>query len=125
MIFTADLSLPPSANNLFATFTDRKGNTRRIITREYKAWKRDAGRSLIDQWNAADRPAIGKPYQIYIRLNTNHQSDIANREKALTDLLVSTIPGFPDDAWMNRLVIERDRTVDGARIEAVTLPEAA
>lgn len=117
MIFTADLPLPPSANNMFATF-----NGHRIISREYKAWRLEAGRQVLEQWNAADRPTIGKPWQLYIRVNVNHQSDIANREKALGDILVATIPGFPDDAWMNRLVVERDRTIEGARIEAVTLP---
>lgn len=121
MIFTADLPLPPSANMMFINSPNSQGRGR-FPSAAYKAWRREAGRQVLEQWNAADRPSIGRPFQVYIRLNVNHQSDIANREKALTDLLVATIPGFPDDAWMNRLVIERDRTIDGARIEAVTLP---
>lgn len=121
MTFTADLPMPPSANNLFATVTV-KGKQRRIISRDYKAWRRDAGRELLEQWKAADQPSIGKPYAVCIELNLNHQGDIANREKAITDLLVSTIPGFPGDQWVNEMVIRRNREIDGARVEVVTLP---
>ena len=116
MIFTADLPMPPSANNMFATY-----NGRRIISRAYKAWRKEAGASVLEQWQAADQPTIGKPYSVYIQLNLNHQSDIANREKAITDLLVKEIPGFPGDQWVNRMLIERNRQIEGARVEVVTL----
>lgn len=121
MIFSADLPLPPSANMMFATdFKTR----RRFISKEYAAWKRDAGRWLLEQWQAADQPIIGKPYAVHIEVNVNHSSDITNREKAITDLLVSTIPGFPGDQWVNRMLIERNREIEGARVEVVTLPES-
>lgn len=117
MIFTVDLPVPPSANNLFATY-----NGRRIISREYKAWRKDAGEVVLKAWNDQYQPEIGKPYAVHIQINLNHQGDIANREKAITDLLVATIPGFPGDQWVNRMLIERDRTIDAARVEVVTLP---
>lgn len=121
MIFTAELPIPPSANGLF-TQVMVKGKPRRIISRAYKAWKKEAGAALIDQWRAAGEPIIDKPYAIHIAVNVNHQSDICNREKAVTDLLVSTIPGFPDDCWINQAVITRDRNIIGARVEVSTLP---
>jgi hypothetical protein len=124
MIFTASLPMPPSANNLFATVFI-KGKERRIISRAYKAWKKAAGLVLLEQWRQALEPSIGKPYAVHIELDIDHKSDIANREKAITDLLVSTIPGFPGDQWVNRMLIERNREIDGARVEVVTLPGAS
>lgn len=121
MIFAAELPIPPSANGLF-TEVKVNGKTRRIISRAYKAWKAEAAKALLEQWEAADKPTIGKPYAIHIAVNVNHQSDIFNREKAITDLFVSTIPGFPDDCWINQGTIERNREIDGARVEVVTLP---
>lgn len=122
MIFSAELPMPPTANNLFATFVPKKGGKpRRIISREYKAWKKEAGAALLEQWEAADKPTIGSPYAVHIDLNLNHQGDIANREKAITDLLVSTIPGFPGDQWVNRMLIVRNREIKAARVEVVTL----
>lgn len=117
MIFSAELPMPPSANNLFATY-----NGHRIISRDYKAWRANAAPILLEQWKAADQPTIGKPYAVHIELNLNHQGDIANREKAITDLLVATIPGFPGDQWVNRMLIERNRDIPAARVEVVTLP---
>jgi hypothetical protein len=118
MIFIADLPMPPSANTMFATDFKTK---RRFLSKEYAAWKKEAGRALIEQWQAAEGPVIGKPYAVHIELNLNHQADIANREKAITDLLVATIPGFPGDQWVNRMLIERNRDIEAARVEVVTL----
>lgn len=120
----ADLPMPPSTNMMFVNSPNSKGKGR-FPSPAYKAWKKTAGKILLDAWEAADKPIIGKPYAIHISLNVNHQSDIFNREKALTDLLVAKIPGFPDDCWIDRGVVERDRTIDGARVEVMTLPEAA
>lgn len=105
---TFDLPMPPSVNGLYATF---KG--RRIITREYKAWKVAAGEALGAQYAAYGAPAVHRPVALRIRLGLNYKSDIANREKALTDLLVATID-MPDDRYIERLVIERDQTITGA-----------
>lgn len=121
MIFICELPIPPSANMMFINSRNSSGKGR-FPSPAYKAWKKEAARRLIDQWEAADKPHIDKPYAVHIALNLNHQADIANREKAITDLLVATIPGFPGDQWVNRMLIERDRTIEAARVEVVTLP---
>jgi hypothetical protein len=123
VIFIADLPMPPSSNNMFVNAPGKQGG--RFPSGAYKAWKKAAGRALIEQWQAAEGPVIGKPYAVHIELNLNHQADIANREKALTDLLVATIPGFPGDQWVNRMLIERNRDIEAARVEVVTLGDGA
>ena len=118
--FAARLPMPPSANNLFATFTPKGGGKqRRVISAEYKAWKKAAGIILLAQWRLAGKPRITAPYEVHIQLNLNHQSDIANREKAITDLLVQTIPDFPGDQWVNRMLIERNRDMEAPAIVRV------
>lgn len=121
MIFTVDLPLPPSTNMMFINSPNSTGKGR-FPSPAYKAWKKVAGDIVVKAWNEQFQPEIGKPYAVHIKLNVNHQSDIANREKALTDMLVATIPGFPGDQWVDRMLIERDRTIDAARVEVVTLP---
>lgn len=105
-----ELPMPPSANNLFTAITV-KGKTRWIIKRGYKEWRERAGEALMAQYAAHGAPAIHKPVALSIRLNVNYQSDIANREKAITDLLVEHMD-MPDDRWIDRIVIERDRSVE-------------
>jgi hypothetical protein len=108
-MLTLELPLPPSLNNAFATF-----NGRRIISREYKAWKKEAGKVVAEQLATMDRtPDVKKHYALHYRFNLNHQSDIGNREKCATDLLVA-MKIIPGDQWCDRLVIERDRTIEGA-----------
>lgn len=109
---TFDLPMPPTSNSMFATVMV-KGKPRRITTREYKAWRAAAGEALARQYAAYGGPAVHRPVALTIRLNINYQSDIANREKAITDLLVANID-MPDDRYIERVVIERDRTVEGA-----------
>lgn len=127
MMFGVDLPLPPSVNQLFVEANVGKNGRRsgRAISPKYRQWKKAAEGIVRDAWLEQGQPLIDKPYHVHIRLNVNHQSDIANREKAITDLLVATIPGFPDDCWINRLVVERDRTVSGASVEVMSLPSDA
>ena len=105
---TFDLPIPPSTNNLFVT---DKRTHKRFPSPAYKAWRKSAGEELMRQYNRYGAPAIHKPVSVHIRLNVNHQSDIANREKAITDLLVAKLE-MPDDCWIDRILIERDRTVE-------------
>lgn len=121
MIFTCDLPLPPSVNAMFVR-AQAGSKVGKAPSPQYRKWKKAAGDIVMNAWNEQFQPAIGKPYAVHIRVNVDHNSDIANREKALTDILVATIPGFPDDCWANRVLIERDRTIVGAQIEVVTLP---
>jgi hypothetical protein len=121
MIFSCDLPMPPSANMMFINSPNLKGRGR-FPSPAYKAWKFEAQFAVLDAYRRADRPVIGKPYSVHIELNLNHQSDICNREKAIVDLLVQTLPGFPDDCWANRVLIERNRSIPAARVEVTTLP---
>lgn len=108
--------LSPSLNNAFATF-----NGRRIPSREYKAWKLAAAPMLMEQWDAQGQPKFTKHYALHYRFNIDHKSDIGNREKCATDLIVATIPGFPGDQWADQISIMRDRTIEGAIVEVIQL----
>lgn len=77
------LPMPPSVNGLYAN----KKAGGRTKTAEYKAWHKLASTKI----KASHRQALG-PYNISIQLRqsvVSSLSDIANREKALSDFLVS------------------------------------
>lgn len=105
---TLSFDIPPSLNNAFATF-----NGRRIISREYKAWKKVAGEQISKQISVI--PTIPLHYSLHYRFNVNHRSDIGNREKCATDLLVA-MKLIPGDQWCDRITIERDRSIAGALV---------
>lgn len=107
--------MPPSLNNAYATF-----NGRRIPSRELKAWKKAAANAVADQLIEQGIPIFDKHYALHYRFNVNHQSDIGNREKCATDLIVA-LKIVPDDCWCDRIMIERDRTIDGATVEITQL----
>jgi hypothetical protein len=107
---TFDLPMPPSLNGMFATDFKTK---RRFASKAYTAWKREAGDALGAQYAAYGSPSVHKPVRLHIKLGINYQSDIANREKAITDLLVANID-MPDDRYIDFLMIERDQSVTGA-----------
>lgn len=116
--FLADLPMPPSTNNMFATDFKTK---RRFVSREYTQWKKEAAPRLLTAWEAAGKPAIGKPWAMAVQVNLNHQGDITNRVKALEDLIVSTIPGIPGDQWVNDSRVIRNREIEAARVEVWSL----
>jgi hypothetical protein len=118
--FLADLPMPPTTNTLFANVII-KGKQRRIVSREYKAWRKAAEGPLLTAWEAAGKPAISKPYAMLIQVNISHQGDITNRVKALEDLIVSTIPGIPGDQWVNDSRVIRNRDIEAARVEVWSL----
>ena len=109
MIFS--LPVPPGVNNLFATVTI-KGKSRRIISREYKAW-REAAAGILSRYTLDPLP---KPYGAHIRLNVNHRCDIDGKPKAILDALV-TAGIIVDDCWLNKLIVERDRSVEACTVE--------
>jgi Holliday junction resolvase RusA-like endonuclease len=109
---TFDLPLPPSVNACFATDFKTK---RRFASKAYTTWKKAAAQALASQYAAYGAPALHKPLALTIRLGLNYQSDIANREKPLTDLLVANLD-MADDRYIERIVIERDQSVEGARV---------
>lgn len=116
---TFDLPMPPSVNNMYATF-----NGRRIPSREFKAWKLNAADKLGSQYARYGSPAVHRPVALTIRLGLNYRGDISNRIKAVEDLLVDTLD-MPNDRYIDRILIERDQTVEGARVtvEGSALPD--
>lgn len=107
---TFDLPMPPSVNACFATDFKTK---RRFASKAYTAWKKAAADRLMEQYARYGAPTILKPIALTIRLGLNYQSDIANREKPLTDLLVANLD-MADDRYIERIVIERDQSIEGA-----------
>jgi len=109
---TFDLPMPPSVNACFATDFRTK---RRFASKAYTAWKAEAGEKLMAQYAAYGAPAVHRPIALNIRLGLNYQSDIANREKPLTDLLVAKLD-MADDRYIERIVIERDQSITGVLV---------
>ena len=102
------LPLPPSVNAMYRNVP----GVGRVKTSDYKAWERKACAALtFASW---DMP--GRPYNVTLRFNVNHQSDIDNRVKPVLDLLVKhkVIDG---DQWVNALHIYRDRNIEGCVVE--------
>lgn len=99
------LPMPPSVNALFAN--KRAGG--RTKTAEYKAWQHLAGMCVRD----SHRQALG-PYSLSIALKrstVSTLSDLTNREKAISDLLVAH--GIvKDDRYCHRLVMVWDEGID-------------
>ena len=107
---TFDLPMPPSVNSCFATdFKTR----RRFATKAYAAWKIVARDAVARQWAAYGAPSVQRPVAITLRVGLNYTGDIMNREKVVTDLLCSVID-MPDDRYIDRYVVERDQSIEGA-----------
>lgn len=104
-----------TANKAFANVII-KGKQRRVPTKEYVAWKKLVAPMILEQWQAQGSPQIAKHFSMHYRINVNYQSDIGNREKCATDLIVDTIPGFPDDRWCDHISITRDSDIDGCEV---------
>jgi Holliday junction resolvase RusA-like endonuclease len=100
------LPMPPSTNGLFAN----KKAGGRFKTKPYKDWQKLAGACVKD----SHRLNLG-PYSISIALKrstVSSLSDLTNREKAVSDLLVSH--GIvKDDRYCQRLVMCWDEALDG------------
>lgn len=109
---TFDLPMPPTSNSMFSTVII-KGKPRRITTRGYKAWREAAGDALARQYAAMGAPALHRPVSLSIRVGLNYTGDISNRIKAVEDLLVTGLE-MPDDRYIERIVIERDQSIEGA-----------
>lgn len=114
--FTVELPRPPSINNAFATF-----NNRRIPSREYKAWKLEAAQMLMAQ---RARCAIG-PVEITITVDESprYPSDIDNRIKPVLDCLVDNGIIDGDTGKTVRKVTALWGSVPGALVEIRPAPE--
>lgn len=99
-LMMVSLPVPPSVNHLFA---NRKNGKGRIISREYAAWRQEAGYAL----NLARPQPFGKaPVQVGIFIPDKTKGDLDNRIKALLDLVV-THKVIDDDRQVKRISIER------------------
>lgn len=105
------LPFPPTTNHLFA------GKAKRFQSRQYKAWRDEAGKALMSQ-----RPAMifKAPVEMTLKLGRpdNRRRDLANYEKAVSDLLVDA-GVLADDSLIERLVMEWSQGVRGVQIEIV------
>ena len=106
-----DLPMPPTANHMFAT----GGNGRRFKSKKYADWLKEAGWVAKAAWQAAGSPKFHGPLFLKIELGLQHDADISNRIKPLEDLLVKSIPDFPDDMWNDRIEVTREQ-MTGARV---------
>ena len=80
-----ELPMVPSSNHLFLTLAGNKG---RAKTAEYRAWIKEAGTRLALQ----RPPCVKGRVRLLIEVSEHEvpaSADVANREKAATDLLVS------------------------------------
>lgn len=114
-VFAITLPMPPSANNMFATVTI-KGKERRIVSREYKAWRQEAGSVISNAWRSQGKPKFDKHLSLTIHIGLNYNGDISNRIKGVEDAIKESIPDFPDDRWIDRIEIERVPGIVGARV---------
>lgn len=127
-----DLDLPPSVNELFVPAANRKKGSgrQRVKTERYKAWITAAGWQLKAACTAARArldpkdPPFASNFGLWLRLDTDHRSDITNRIKAIEDLFVA-MGLTTGDQWNDRCTVERDRTIpEGkARIVVYLIPE--
>lgn len=108
------VSMPPSANNLFAN----KAGGGRHKTKAYEAWISE--NEWLVKMATQDGRKIAGPYSLTIRIGKpdNRKRDIANCEKALSDLLVS-VGAVRDDSDCQRCLIEWSEDVDGAFVLVV------
>ena len=111
------LPFPPSVNALYAH--DRKTN-RRFIAKRYAAWKGEAGFALAQQ-----KPLPRFPGKIYVTMRfgrpDRRRRDVANFEKAVSDLLVSA-GVIVDDCLIERNSQEWDDAIVGCQVEIEDAP---
>jgi hypothetical protein len=124
-LFAFSCSMPPSTNNLFATVII-KGKERRIISREYKAWREAEKANVRRQWVGQGSPRFQPHMALTIHLGLNYRGDISNRVKAIEDLIGEAIDDFPNDRWIDKIDVERVPGMEGARCIVMQLaqPEA-
>jgi crossover junction endodeoxyribonuclease RusA len=100
------LPFPPSVNALYGNGGSKRG---RHKTKEYKAWQQLAGMCIRD----SHRQALG-PYSLSIALKrsaVSTLSDLTNREKAVSDLLVAH-GVVKDDRYCQRMSMHWDEGIE-------------
>lgn len=99
------LPVPPSANNLFVNVPG-KG---RVKSAEYKAWISSAG--WLVKSAVVGKPLPAPPYAVVYEVPVDRRSDIANREKAASDLMVK-LGLITDDKFIDHMTIVRVQRKD-------------
>ncbi len=101
------LPWPPSVNMLYQNVPGRG----RVVTREYTAWKREAGWTL----QAQRPPKFKGPVAVTVELCPPHarRFDLDNKNKCILDLLVTHQVIADDNADLVREVLVR-RVNEGA-----------
>lgn len=112
------IPMPPTTNHLYANKVGRGGRSAgRTISKGYAAWLEEAGWHARTAWAEAGKPILKAPLKLVIRLKLDRKSDISNRIKAIEDMMVKTIPDWPDDCWNDDVRIIRDADIaDGAAL---------
>lgn len=108
------LPFPPTTNHLFANFT-RKGKQLRVQTNAYKAWQLEAGMELMRQRPV---PSFDAPVELTLKLGRpdRRRRDLANYEKAVSDLLVEH-KILTDDSLIHKLTMLWANDVHGVQVE--------
>lgn len=114
--------LPPSANMAYRNVFGRG----RVKTKEHIAWKREAGiiAKLQHRQQGSPRIADKQPYRMMVKVGMDRRGDIMNREKLLTDLLVS-LEIIPDDRWCDEYCIYRDANIEGCFVTVMEVKKGA
>jgi Holliday junction resolvase RusA-like endonuclease len=101
MEYHATLPTPPSVNNLFRTVQRKDGTMRRVVVREYAAWREEAGRLVA--WPRLTEDARNQiPWTIRIAaFNLSRRRDVDNLVKPIVDLIVEQT-GLRD-SWLEEV----------------------
>lgn len=98
---TVILPKSPSVNGLFRNVTARDGKRGgRVPTKQYRAWRAEAGRALL----MSRPPRLRAAYELEIELGRRKGSDLDNYAKGVSDLLVA-LKVVRDDSECARLVL--------------------
>ncbi len=116
------IPIGPSVNSIF-TQSHMNSKRGRGLSLTYKLWRDAVGPMLTRQWVQQGKPLPTKPWGCRIVLGVNRRSDIANREKVLVDLMVKCLTGWPDDAFLDMLILERGGDPDMAEIECWSIDQ--
>ena len=106
-----DLPMPPSVNEM----TANSENGGRHSTKKKKDWTEAAGWTIRAALSKRRIRSIVGPYELHCYVNESTPGDITNREKALSDLLVSQRV-TDDDRHMDAFSIRRVVDVQPGRI---------
>lgn len=115
------LPVGPSVNEMYVKAHKNSRFGTKAPSPQFRAWKKDAAKTLSEQWIDQGKPIPDKPWGIRMMFGINHRSDIFNREKAITDLIVGTLSGWPDDAWINHGTVERGGEAGFCAIECYSI----